>query len=452
MHIRSQKKRVFLIILTLIFSVASAVILFAFPDSGENSFLFNAIFVCLLVMSSLAFLWLIADPDSHSARQSDELLKLASQTLDCAKTGMTHEAAQKICEILLPATPAIAVAITDREQVLGYAGYNEENNQPGRKIRTIATKSSLQDGKPRIVYHSQAIGLPESSSKINAAIVEPLYIGKNIEGTIKFYYRNPFQVSKTQESIIHGLAELLSTQMAASALEDQKKLTTSMELKALQAQINPHFLFNTINTIVSLIRTDPNKARDLLREFAFFYRSTLEDSEDLIPLKKELQQVERYYQFEVARFGEERLELKIDIEDGLEELLVPSFIIQPLVENSIKHAMRAEGVLSIRIKGRFDGNTIIIKVIDNGVGMSQETIDSMFTKESETGLGMAVKNAKSRIKGYFGPNSKMTIDSKVGKGTTVTFLLFSDVSEEGKGEIDQLQESAIPDIPKPVIV
>ncbi len=452
MHIRSQKKRVFLIILTLVFSVSSTIVLFTFPHSEESSTLVSAIFSCLLIMSSLSCLWLIADPDSHFARQSDELLKLASQTLDSAKTGMTYDAAQKICKILLPATSAIAVAITDKNQVLGYVGYNEENNQPGRKIRTIATKASLQDGKPRIVYHSGVIGLPESSSKINAAIIEPLYIGKSIEGTIKFYYRYSFQVSKTQESIIHGLAELISTQMAASALEDQKKLTTSMELKALQAQINPHFLFNTINTIASLIRTDPNKARDLLREFAFFYRSTLEDSEDLILLKKELEQVMRYFQFEVARFGEDRLQIKIDIEEGLEDLLVPSFIIQPLVENSIKHAMRADGALMITVKGWSEDKKIVIKVIDNGVGMSKETIDGMFTKKSDTGLGMAVKNAKSRIKGYFGANSRMIITSKVDEGTAVTFVLLPGRNEEGDGEMRQLEQSAIPDIPKPVIV
>ena len=92
------------------------------------------------------------------------------------------------------------------------------------------------------------------------------------------------------------------------ALEEQTKLATSMELKMLQSQINPHFLFNTINTIASFIRTDPNKARTLLREFAVFYRRTLEDAADLILLDREIEQTQRYFTFEVARFGEDRLE------------------------------------------------------------------------------------------------------------------------------------------------
>ena len=100
-----------------------------------------------------------------------------------------------------------------------------------------------------------------------------------------------------------------------------------MRLKALQAQINPHFLFNTINTIASLIRTDPPRARDLLREFAIFYRRILENSQDLITITQEVDQVQRYLIFEKARFGEDRIAMDVRIEPGLEGLQVPSFVI-----------------------------------------------------------------------------------------------------------------------------
>ena len=405
-------------------------------------------------LSVIMLMWLIIDPDTHTARQYDEVLKLASQMLNNMQQGLTPEAAQKICELLLPATPAIAVAITDRNVILGYAGYNAENNESGRAIRTTATKDTLQDGKPRILHKTDEIGgLPMSSARINAAIVEPLYIGHNIEGTLKFYYRRPSQISQTQESTVHGFAELLSTQMAASALEEQVKLTTSMELKALQAQINPHFLFNTLNTIASLIRTDPAKARVLLRDFAAFYRSTLEDAEDLIPLERELKQVERYVSFEVARFGEERLQLNIDVDPDMFDMRVPSFMIQPLVENSVKHAMRAEGQLVIDITGRIEEEDIVICVSDNGVGMDEETLENMMNQESETGLGIAVKSVNDRIYGYFGPDSRMDVESKLAVGTKVTFVLDRAIAE---GEADSyldtadLQENVVPDIPEPL--
>ena len=450
MYLRSHQSRIVFTVFMVFIVLASGATLVWLAISDRPPIVLNLTIGAVFTLSIIGFLFLVLDPDSHTAQQSDEVLKLASQMLDCAKEGLTPEAAQSICSLLLPTTPAIAVAITDREVVLGYAGYNAENNESGRTIRTTATRDTLEDGKPRILHHTDDIGLPMSSARINGAIVQPLYIGDNIVGTLKFYYRRASQMNRTQESIAHGFAELLSTQMAASALEEQKKLTTSMELKALQAQINPHFLFNTINTIASLIRTDPVKARELLREFAVFYRSTLEDADDLISLERELQQVQRYFTFEVARFGEERLELQIEVQPEVYEMLVPSFMVQPLVENAVKHGMRAEGKLVVRITGAIEGDCVVVRVIDNGAGMSQETLDNMMNKESETGLGIAVKNVQDRIHGYFGPESRMEVSSELGQGTTVSFVLSEKVAA-GYREEEKLKESAIPNIPQPVV-
>lgn len=425
----AQNKMFYLIALAIVIVTSGiAELIYTTFDIGGTAFqlLTGIVFTLAVAM----FMWLVLDPDEHAARQSDELLNLASKMLEASQQGLTQEAAQQICELLLPATPAIAVAITDREVILGYAGYNAENNQAGTPIRTTATHETIADGQPRVLRRIDDIGgLPMSSARINAAIVQPLYIGRTIEGTLKFYYRRERQINQTQESVAHGFAELLSTQMAANALEEQTQLATSMELKALQAQINPHFLFNTLNTIASLIRTDPAKARELLRDFAAFYRSTLEDSEDLIELERELKQVERYVSFQVARFGEERLQLEISVPEEMNTLLVPSFMIQPLVENSVVHAMRAEGKLTVRVTGKFAGENVIICVIDDGVGMDAETLDSMMSKESDTGLGIAVKNVKDRINGYFGPGSSMEVESELGEGTTVTFTLNRAIAE-----------------------
>ena len=438
-------------ILLAVFAILSGAVLVWFAFDERSPIALNLAMGLVFTLAIVGLIWILVDPDTHAARQSDELLKLASHMLDCAKGGLTFEAAQQICELLLPATSAMAIALTDREVVLGYAGYNAENNQPGRAIRTTATKETLEDGKPRILHRTDDIGLPMSSARINGAVIQPLYIGSNIVGTMKFYYRRGSQITQTQESIAHGLAELLSTQMAAAALEEQKKLTTSMELKALQAQINPHFLFNTINTIASFIRTDPDQARKLLREFAVFYRSTLEDSSDLISLDRELKQVERYFTFEVARFGEERLQLDVDVSPDVRELYVPSFMIQPLVENAVKHAMRAEGKLTVTITGGVVGENIQIVVSDDGVGMSEETIATMMSKESTTGLGIAVKNVQDRIRGYFGPESHMVVTSEEGKGTVVSLSLSREAAEKAHKEAESLQQSVLPDIPQPVV-
>ena len=368
----------------------------------------------------------LLDPDVSNARQFDDLLDLASQTLACMEQGLNETSAQQVCALLLPATRAIAVAITDKEKILGYVGYSAESNLPGSPIRTMATHEVLETGEGKVILHPDEMDLPAAAFRINAAIITPLYQGDKVEGTLKFYYRKASHVTETQRSIAHGFGELLSTQIAAAALEEQTKLATSMELKALQAQINPHFLFNTINTIASLIRTDPNKARELLREFAVFYRSTLEDSVDLIPLERELQQVERYFSFQVARFGEDRLSLIIDVDPQMEKMLVPSFMIQPLVENSVGHAMKSEGKLTTRITGGIEGDNVVIRVIDDGAGMDEETLSNILHPTSSRGLGIAVKNVQDRMRGYFGPEAHMDIESVLGEGTTVTFSLKSD--------------------------
>ena len=438
MGLKSAHRRIVYLIVLAVVALLAGIGLVFFAAFDIDSVTLQLLTGIIFTLSIAALMWLILDPDTHAARQTDELLQLASQTLDAMKQGLTPEAAQQVCDLLLPATPAIAIAITDREVILGYTGYNAENNRPGRPIRTTATHKTLEDGESRVLFSAEDIGLPASSARINAAIVQPLYIGRNIEGTLKFYYRRARQINQTQESLAHGFAELLSTQMAASALEEQVKLTTSMELKALQAQINPHFLFNTINTIASLIRTDPAKARELLRDFAVFYRSALEDSNDLITLERELKQVERYVSFEIARFGEDRLRLIVNVAPEMYDMLVPSFLIQPLVENAVKHGMRVEGMLTVRVTGKVQEEWIVICVADDGVGMSPETLEAMMNKESDTGLGIAVKNVRDRIYGYFGPDSRMEVESALMKGTTVTFTLNRAVADGTSAPATQL--------------
>ena len=366
---------------------------------------------------------LLMDPDSVRARQSNAVLQLASQTLEAMGEGLDAKSSQRICSLLLPSTAAIAVAITDDHSILGYAGYEESHNPTGAIIRTQATYATLADGKTRVLFTPEEIGFPNGAHGINAAIIVPLAVGKDVKGTLKFYYRSANHISETQKSIAVGFGQLLSTQMAASALEEQTALATKMELKMLQSQINPHFLFNTINTIASLTRTDPVQARTLLREFAKFYRSTLEDSRDLIEFQREVEQTQRYFMFELARFGEDRLELICNVEPEVEDMMVPPFLIQPLVENAVRHAMPSEGKLTIRVEGVRQGDDVIVSVIDDGNGMTQEACNNILHPGSTTGCGIAVGNVHDRICGYFGAGTHLEVESELGQGTTVRLVL-----------------------------
>ncbi|HIY82581.1 histidine kinase [Rubneribacter sp.] len=377
----------------------------------------------VFTLSIVVVIRLYMDPDSVRARQSNAMLKLASQTLACMSEGMDPAAAQKICQLLLPATAAIAVAITDKERILAYVGHEESANPTGSIIRTHATHAAIAEGTMRILFTPEDIGFPRGHSSIKAAIIVPLTIGRTVAGTLKFYYRRASHISETQKSMAEGFGQLLSTQMAAAALEEQTQLATRMELKMLQSQINPHFLFNTINTIASLVRTDPVTARKLLREFAVFYRRTLEDSADLIVFAREMEQTRRYFTFEVARFGADRVVMEEDIDPRVDDMLVPPFLIQPLVENAVRHAMPSEGKLTILVKGEVAGDDVVIRVADDGVGMTEEARQNILHPESSTGLGIAVKNVHDRICGYFGMGTHMDVESELGVGTCVKLVL-----------------------------
>ena len=274
------------------------------------------------------------------------------------------------------------------------------------------------------VFRSSEAFASASNPPIPAGIVAPLVVRGVSVGTLKLYYESDVLIDETQRAIAEGLAQLLSTQLSIAELDRQVELATKAELQALQAQINPHFLFNTINTIASLIRTDPARARVLLREFAAFYRQTLENSNDLIPLDREMQQTMRYFTFEQARFGAERVRLEADIDD-FGDLRVPSFIIQPIVENAVNHAMPAEGQLNIDISIEEAGDDVVITVTDDGVGMSEEQARRLLqnASASEKGTGIALKNVDARLRAVFGPGSGVSVSSQIGKGTQVTLLL-----------------------------
>ncbi len=393
----------------------------------------------VFTLSVVIVLRLLMDPESVRARQSDSVLRLASATLDYMKGGLTEEAAEKICSLLLPSTAAIAVSITNKEYLLGYVGYQEAENPAGQPIRTQATHDTIADGTMRVLRTSEDIGFPQEATTIKAAIIVPLIVGKSVEGTLKFYFRSPGQITETQKSIAEGFGRLISTQMAAAELENQKKLATSMELKMLQSQINPHFLFNTINTIASLIRTDPMKARTLLREFAIFYRRTLEDSSERIMLSREIEQTMRYFSFEVARFGEERLGFWVATAPNVQDMMVPPFILQPLVENAVRHAMPSEGQLIISINAEVHGDDIVVEVCDNGVGMSEEACQNIMRPSSSSGMGIAVKNVHDRMKGFFGSDACMKVESKLGEGTKVT-LVFPDCAKPVEDDDEEGEE------------
>lgn len=408
-------------ILTTIVAVLAFVTVWSLLTE-DISLVLPALAVAGLSIVGFSILRTSVNPDHLRARQSDRTLRIANETLSFLRGGLSRESAQAVCRIILPATQAVAVAITDTESILGFAGEGEDHHSVGGPIITRGTRATIEDQQPHVLTNRTEIGCPDPNCPLRSAIVVPLEVRGRVIGTLKFYYRSPRRINETQTAMAEGLGQLLSTQLGLAELDRQTDLATRSELKALQAQINPHFLFNTINTIASLIRTDPARARILLREFAVFYRRTLENSEDLISLGKEIEQTLRYLGFEIARFGD-RIVVETDIEVGLDTIPVPAFVIQPLVENAVGHAMRPEGPLHIRLRAWRKNGDLIIEVSDDGVGIEASELPHVTEPGYGKGLGIALKNVEDRITGYFGLESGMRIESVEGKGTKVTLLL-----------------------------
>jgi two-component system sensor histidine kinase LytS len=379
----------------------------------------------VLAAISVGALWIrmASRPDHLRAVQSQRVLDIANESLTFMRQGLTPYTSQEVCKLILQRTDAAAVAITDRDTVLGFAGTGEDHHTAGGPIITRATSEVLETGDYRVLESREEIGCPKRDCPLRAAIVVPLESRGVPVGTLKFYYETPRLLNETQVTMVGGLAKLLSTQLELSELERQTELAYRMELKALQSQINPHFLFNTINTIASLIRTDPPRARELLREFATFYRRTLENSEELIPFSQELDYVRRYLVFERARFGEERIRFGEDVPADLESLMVPAFLLQPIVENAVQHGIRLSGPLHIKLIARSHGDAVFLEVTDDGRGIPAADLPRVLDVGFGRGLGIALKNVDDRLKGHFGPDSGISVASTEGQGTTVTLTL-----------------------------
>jgi two-component system LytT family sensor kinase len=204
-------------------------------------------------------------------------------------------------------------------------------------------------------------------------------------------------------------------------LEEQERLLLRARMEALQNQINPHFLFNTLNSISSLVRFDPEKARDVISKLATILRRLLNSTDSFVPLREEVEFIDNYLDIEVVRFGPDKLRVVKELDPGSLDVMVPSMLLQPLVENSIKHglASKVEGG-SIYLRSRLADSGLIIEVEDDGVGMAARQLTD---SESTRGAGIGMANISERLQVLYGDTARMTIDSQEGKGTLVRIRL-----------------------------
>jgi two-component system LytT family sensor kinase len=201
-------------------------------------------------------------------------------------------------------------------------------------------------------------------------------------------------------------------------LEEQKRLLLEARLDALQRQINPHFLFNTLNSIAALVRSQPELARELTVKLANILRALLKDHDSYVPLRDELRFTDDYLDIEVVRFGAQKLKIEKDIDPRTLGVMVPSILLQPLIENSIKHGLepRINGG-TVTLRSRFEGDhRVLIEVADDGVGMGARPTTAL----RHTGAGIGMKNVQERLDVLYGNQAHFNVVSNPGRGTLVS--------------------------------
>jgi len=367
------------------------------------------------------------EKERFAAFQAQTALNIALRTLPYLRGGLNSTSASETARIILEMTDLDAVAISDETLILAYQGAENDHHKPGTPFLHASTRTALTTGRIVAPLTREEIGCTNATCRLGSVIIVPLVKQDKTIGTLQLARLKEHGITPLDIELANGLAHLFSNQLEISALDEQKKLVREAEIKALQAQINPHFLFNAINTIISYTRTSPETAAGLLVKLADFFRTNVNPGVKSVPLATELEHCRAYIAIESARF-EERFRVAYNIEEPALACMLPPLILQPLVENALKHGIlpREEGG-DVTISALQEGAMVRIVVRDNGVGMPAERLATLFGDAvplmQGDGAGIALKNVNARLIACFGSEHALQIVSSPGQGTTVSFTV-----------------------------
>lgn len=392
--------------------------------------------IAFLVLNTAVFYWAMGCLEKKyvprsSLRQSDLSVEIAHQTLPYLRRGLNEQNAEAIANIIIEIAQVAAVSITDCEKQLAYIGAGCDRHHPGDKILTEATREVIRTSNHKIVQTQQELNCPLSDTcdcPLAAAVIVPLVCKGAVVGTFKLYETKNGRISPDLIRLALGMGQILSLQVELAELDHQANLVTEAKLDALQAQINPHFFFNTMNTIIATSRSNPDRARRLLIHLAEFFRRALKSKGALISLGEEMEFVNTYLVLEKARFGR-KLIIKNKIPKDLLDAEVPRLSIQPLVENAVKHGvtpMLTSGTVSIfvdRIESEHGDVELLVEVMDDGMGIEADRLKDVLLPGVGSGNGVGLYNVHARLRGLYGEEYGLVIQSEAGEGTTVTMRL-----------------------------
>jgi two-component system LytT family sensor kinase len=345
-------------------------------------------------------------------RATYRTLHTASLATRYLREGLTPEGAAKATKHLRSMLGTAAVAITDPGATLAWEGEGSHHRLGARRH----AEPVLTSGRTLVLTETD-LACEDPDCPIRSGIIVPIVADERVVAAFATYGRTTSTglVRATEE-----LARWISTQIELADLGRQRTRVMEAELRALRAQISPHFIYNCLAAIASFVRTDPDRARDLILEFADFTRYAFRSGGAYTTLREELRNIERYLALEKARFGD-RLVVSLTIAPEVLGVSVPFLAIQPLVENAVRHGLEGKsGPGHVTITASGVGATTEITIEDDGFGSDPETIRAVLSGESDrdsVGLG----NVDARLRQAFGDEYGLVVETAPGAGTKVTF-------------------------------
>jgi len=330
-------------------------------------------------------------------RRPVPVLELLEATLPELRRGLTESAARTIAYELFEKLGYGAVAVTDTHEVLAFVGAGADHHGPGdQPIRPVY--EAIARAEPLLAPLGIRTECSNAACPLGAAAVVPLLLSDGPVGAIVAYATAGSPLDEAAVETLESLGRQLSAQLQLSEL-------ASATTTALQAQMEPHFVFNALNTIASFIRTDPERARRLVLAFADHLRSRLARPGEFITLEEELHHVQSYLELEQARFGPQ-LQVTVDAADDALAVRLPPLLVQPLVENAIKHG-KTDRPLHVIVRARVWRGRLRVTVRDDGRGIAREAIDRVLEPGVGEGTGLGLANVNLRLTAHYGEGVRL---------------------------------------------
>ena len=357
------------------------------------------------------------EEDSQFAEKMRLAMGIVDQSLPHLRKGLYSKTdMEATADIIYQSTSCAAVMITDAQKILAMKGENWYDVLRDEAVLTPIL-SSIHDRKPTTFSYAEKTDPLYHILKNHIIVAAPLIEMDKPVGSLTMMVKKHWHTSQSNLDFASELARLFSTQLELSDLDYQKQLRRKAEFRALQSQVNPHFLYNALNTISCVCRENPDRARELILTLSSYYRQALENDQYMLSLHTELYHVASYLELEQARF-EEKLVVELDVEDDL-NCKVPSFILQPLVENAVRHGGDRTGARHVSISAHSVDGMAEIAVADRGQGIPKEVVLSLYTGQ---GKGVGLSNVHKRLKSIYGEDNGLKIEASEA-GSRVRFRI-----------------------------